>query len=134
MVTDSTTHAEGLSGPHSWYRPKDTRHPITVNLTRPGRAALKAIQKRTDASRGDIVEQLVRRFGDLVVFPEPAEKEVKRLTKAQKAYVREIIGEAFHTAFRKASDHETADRIWRAIKEMPVESWSAVLDFVEECL
>lgn len=42
-----------------------------MNLTSYGRRLMHITQKRTKASRGDIVEQLLRRFGPQVQFPEP---------------------------------------------------------------
>lgn len=59
-----------MTGPKSYYRPKDGR-PVTMNLTREGRNMLGAITRRVKASRADVVEQLVRRFGDRVRFPPP---------------------------------------------------------------
>lgn len=44
--------------------------------------------------------------------------------------VSDQLGEAFHTALRKASDHPEAVRAWRAIDALPTEEWDAVLDFV----
>ncbi len=52
------------------------------------------------------------------------------LTKAQKRALREQMGEAIHTAFRKGSDHPTADQIWKLIREMPAEEWGKVVSFV----
>lgn len=40
------------------------------------------------------------------------------------------LGEAIHTAFRKATDCDQAHPIWKLIQEMPKEDWEAVLDFV----
>lgn len=42
----------------------------------------------------------------------------------------EYLGEAIHTAFRKATDCDQAHPIWKLIQEMPREDWEAVLDFV----
>lgn len=62
----------GTTGPAAHYRPKDPR-PITVALTTRGIRILVNVAKRTGASRGDIMEQLLRRFGVQVEFPEPKE-------------------------------------------------------------
>lgn len=40
------------------------------------------------------------------------------------------LGEAFHTAFRKATDCPQAHPIWQLISEMPPKDWEAVLGFV----
>lgn len=42
----------------------------------------------------------------------------------------EVLGEAFHTAFRKATFCEQAHPIWTLISEMPGGDWQNVLDFV----
>ena len=42
----------------------------------------------------------------------------------------ELLGEAMHTAFRKASDHPTAAEIHRAIDGLPSAEWAAVVTFV----
>lgn len=42
----------------------------------------------------------------------------------------DYLGEAIHTAFRKATDCEQAHPIWKLIREMPPEDWQAVLGFV----
>jgi hypothetical protein len=55
------------TGPHSYYRPKDPT-PVSVNLTPEGKLRLAEIQTRTGASRSDVVEQLLRRFGRHVKF------------------------------------------------------------------
>ena len=52
------------------------------------------------------------------------------LTKAQKTALREQLGEAVHTAFRKGSDHPNAHQIWVLIKDMPEPEWRSVLDFI----
>ena len=63
--------AAHLTGPASYYRPKDSR-PITLNLTAEGRRLLDDIAERTGASRADVVENLLRRFGQQVEFEEPS--------------------------------------------------------------
>jgi hypothetical protein len=42
----------------------------------------------------------------------------------------ELLGEAFHTAFRKASDSAQGVQIYRLIEEMPESDWTSVLEFV----
>lgn len=44
--------------------------------------------------------------------------------------IRSVIGEGFHTAFRKAVDHPYATVIHKLIGDLPDEDWSAVIDFV----
>lgn len=44
--------------------------------------------------------------------------------------VKIIMGEGFHTAFRKATDSEQATPIWNLISEMPAQDWDNVLSFV----
>ena len=51
-----------------------------------------------------------------------------------KKEVKEVLGEGFHTAFRKAIEGYTANDIWILIKELPDEEWNAILDFVYECI
>jgi hypothetical protein len=46
----------------------------------------------------------------------------------------ELLGEGFHTAFRKATDCDQAPVIYRLIEEMPEDDWANVLDFVADCL
>lgn len=41
-----------------------------------------------------------------------------------------MLGEGFHTGFRKAAMGSEADRIWRAIRDMDRGEWGAVLQFV----
>jgi hypothetical protein len=43
-----------------------------------------------------------------------------------------LLGEAFHTAFRKATDCSQAMQIHRLIDQMPAKEWQAVLEFVAE--
>ena len=49
-----------------------------------------------------------------------------------KKEVKSVLGEGFHTAFRKATVGYTANDIWRLIKELPDEEWNAILEFVYE--
>lgn len=46
----------------------------------------------------------------------------------------EFLGEAFHTAFRKASDSAEGVEIYRLIEEMPESDWTSVLDFVTDSI
>lgn len=46
--------------------------------------------------------------------------------------LRSLLGEGFHTAFRKAVDTATAAQIHRLIAGMPLEHWEAVLSFVAD--
>ncbi len=55
-----------------------------------------------------------------------------KLTRCQWDFVREQLGEGVHVAFRKASDHVTANRAWQAISDMPDDHWGRCLDFVME--
>ncbi len=48
--------------------------------------------------------------------------------------LRAVLGEAIHTAFRKASDHPDAVRVWRILNRMPEEEWSAILDWIADSL
>lgn len=41
-----------------------------------------------------------------------------------------MLGEGFHTAFRKGTDCPQAHPIWKLIQEMPPGEWSAVVEFV----
>jgi hypothetical protein len=52
------------------------------------------------------------------------------LTKPQLAFLREQLGEAFHTGFRKATDHPSATTIWRLIRDLPDEEYAKVIEFV----
>lgn len=62
------------SGRKNHYRPKDPR-PVCLSLTPNGVRILVNAEVRTGASRSDVVEQLLRRFGTRVMFPEPKEDE-----------------------------------------------------------
>lgn len=44
--------------------------------------------------------------------------------------ISDQIGEAFHTALRKASDHPVAWAAWKAIDRLPQDEWDAILKFV----
>jgi hypothetical protein len=43
-----------------------------------------------------------------------------------------LLGEGFHTAFRKASDSPESVTIWNAIARMDREDWMNVIEFVAE--
>ena len=47
---------------------------------------------------------------------------------------RMSIGEVIHTAFRKASGSDEANRIWHEIKAMPLEEWGKIIAFVLACI
>jgi phenylpyruvate tautomerase PptA (4-oxalocrotonate tautomerase family) len=49
----------------------------------------------------------------------------------KKADIISLLGEGFHTAFRKIPV-KNADEIHKLIEEMPDEDWMAILDFVYE--
>lgn len=55
-----------------------------------------------------------------------------KLTQGEKYDLRSLIAEGFHTAFRKASDHSAAHTIWMAIRKLPDDEWSQIIDFVAE--
>lgn len=55
------------------------------------------------------------------------------MTAEQREDLKGVIGEGFHTAFRKATFCEQANTIWKAISEMPEEEWNEVLEFVMAC-
>jgi hypothetical protein len=56
------------------------------------------------------------------------------LTKEQIEDLREILGEAIHTAFRKGSDHKNAGKIWSLIRDLPEEEWGNILEFIILCV
>lgn len=43
---------------------------------------------------------------------------------------KSMLGEGFHTAFRKATDDSHAAEAWRQIREMAPGAWGSVLEFV----
>lgn len=43
-----------------------------------------------------------------------------------------MLGEGFHTAFRKAVDTRQAAAVHRLITEMPPADWAAVVEFVAD--
>lgn len=42
------------------------------------------------------------------------------------------LGEAIHTAFRKAIDHPNAAQIHRLINELPPEEWGRIVDWIAD--
>ena len=54
-------------------------------------------------------------------------KEPEKLTRDD---FRSLLGEGFHTAFRKALDSPESAQIWKLIDVMPHREWSAILGFV----
>lgn len=57
-------------------------------------------------------------------------KTVTALTAAERNELMSLLGEGFHTAFRKATSHERAYPIWTDIRKLPTDEWGSVLDFV----
>lgn len=56
-------------------------------------------------------------------------------TDEAREYLVGMLGEGFHTAFRKAvPDSHIADRVWHLINDMPEDEWAAVLYFVVDGL
>jgi hypothetical protein len=53
-----------------------------------------------------------------------------KLTKTELDDFSSYLAEGIHTAFRKGSDHEAADRAWKAIRDLPQAEWGLVIDFV----
>ena len=46
-----------------------------------------------------------------------------------------LLGEGFHTAFRKAiPDSDIGGKIWQLIRDLSQEDWDAVLEFVFLCM
>jgi hypothetical protein len=46
----------------------------------------------------------------------------------------DVLGEAFHTAFRKAASSGEAAQIYRLIDGLSSDEWSSVLEFVADAL
>lgn len=44
--------------------------------------------------------------------------------------IKDLLGEGFHTAFRKATDCDQAHPIWELIRDMPADDWRSVLEMV----
>jgi len=62
---------EGLSGPFSYYRPKDKR-PVTLNITTQARELLDTLCNGHRVSRADVVERLLREHSANIVFGDRA--------------------------------------------------------------
>jgi hypothetical protein len=60
-----------VQGRPSFYRPKQST--VSIPLTAVGHALLDVLADHHHASRADVVEQLLRRFGFQVIFPPPPE-------------------------------------------------------------
>jgi len=52
--------------------------------------------------------------------------------KQTKEDIKSIIGEAFHTAFRKACISEQASEIHKLITKLPEDEWDSILEWVYE--
>lgn len=57
-----------------------------------------------------------------------------KLTNKQKEDIKSLLGEGFHTAFRKAVDGHQSAKIHDLITEMPNLEWANVIDFVGDHL
>lgn len=57
-----------------------------------------------------------------------------KFTEAQKEEIKSMIGEGFHTAFRKGTHHPKSGEIWGLIQELPNSEWSNIVDWVAEPL
>jgi len=64
-------------------------------------------------------------------FPVVIPKPTKRPEISREDFI-ELLGEGFHTAFRKATDCQQANTIWHQIQKMAPHDWSAVLEFVAD--
>lgn len=49
--------------------------------------------------------------------------------KLEKLFI-EVMGENVHTAFRKGSDHPSADEVWKTIQAMPEAEWGKVVGWM----
>lgn len=65
-------------------------------------------------------------------MPTTRSSETKVAVKINREDFRSVIGEGFHTAFRKGTDAPQSSKIWNLIKEMDDEEWSAVVAFVAD--
>ena len=54
------------------------------------------------------------------------------LAKQIEEWLYDVLGEGFHTAFRKATDSAEGTAIWQAINDMDEQEWEDVLKFVIE--
>lgn len=62
------------------------------------------------------------------------EAEIERLRRPEAAQVRvkrDLLSECIHTAFRRASDHPSAEKAHEAISELPDCEWANIISFVE---
>lgn len=41
-----------------------------------------------------------------------------------------LLGEGFHTSFRKGNDHPGTAEIWKLIQELPNDVWNGMIDYV----
>jgi hypothetical protein len=53
-----------------------------------------------------------------------------KLTKKQREDITSNLAEGFHTAFRKASGHPDAHKIWALIRNLPSDEWGSIIQFV----
>ena len=53
-----------------------------------------------------------------------------KVTQDEYDEIASNFAEGFHTAFRKASDHPNAHKIWLLIRDLPPDEWGSVVDFV----
>lgn len=60
---------------------------------------------------------------------------MKRISLSEElTIVKDNMGEAVHTAFRKGCFHESAHGIWSAIHAMPAKDWNGTVDWMIYCL
>lgn len=45
---------------------------------------------------------------------------------------KSLLGEGFHTAFRKGTEHPSSGKIWNLISELPEDEWAAIIDWVAD--
>lgn len=89
---------------------------------------VEAAERERDAS-----DQALEMQTDTYVKMQGIADDLKRERDAlREALVRtkEQLGEAIHAAFRKASDHHQADKVWQAIRDWPDDDWRRVLGFI----
>jgi len=55
-------------------------------------------------------------------------------TEAEHGELLDVLGQSFHTAFRKAGDSIASSDAHAAIKGMDEDEWESILDFVVYCL
>lgn len=44
----------------------------------------------------------------------------------------DLLAEGMHVAFRKASDHPIAHKIWVLIRDLPDEEWGRIVAFIRD--